>query len=164
MDVYWTGISQPAKGTRRAPSAAWRSYRGVRRSVCTTADPIRNQETPVTVEESGMSPSEQRAGEIESMFRNVNEQIAAAADRFEIESAEFYCECHDPACSERVIVPLEDYERVRSKPTRFLHVEGHVEDEFESVVATRRRYAIVEKFGATLTRIVRRLDPRTQPV
>src|SRR5215204_4358379 len=32
---YCTGISQPAKGTRRAPAATWRSWSGVRRSVCT---------------------------------------------------------------------------------------------------------------------------------
>src|SRR5918995_3327420 len=32
---YWTGISQPAKGTRRAPAAACRPWSGVRRSVCT---------------------------------------------------------------------------------------------------------------------------------
>src|SRR5437868_7563459 len=31
---YCTGISHPAKGTIRAPSAAWRSKSGVRRSVC----------------------------------------------------------------------------------------------------------------------------------
>src|SRR5688572_13025880 len=37
MPAYWTGISHPAKGTRRAPRAAWRSNSGVRRSVCTGA-------------------------------------------------------------------------------------------------------------------------------
>ena len=26
---YWTGISQPAKGTMRAPAATWRSWSGV---------------------------------------------------------------------------------------------------------------------------------------
>src|SRR5438552_6101340 len=31
---YCTGISHPANGTIRAPSATWRSKRGVRRSVC----------------------------------------------------------------------------------------------------------------------------------
>src|SRR6478672_11931335 len=35
---YWTGISQPANGTIRAPRATWRSCSGVRRSVCTAAD------------------------------------------------------------------------------------------------------------------------------
>jgi hypothetical protein len=107
-----------------------------------------------------MTPSEERIGEMQSLFRNVNEQIAAAADRFDVESAEFYCECHDPACGERVVVPLDDYEDVRAKSTRFLHVPGHVETEFERVVARRRRYAVVEKLGGKLRAVVRRLDPR----
>jgi hypothetical protein len=110
-----------------------------------------------------MAPSEERIGEIESLFRNVNEQIAAAAERFDVESAEFYCECHDPACGERVVVPLDDYEQVREKSTRFLHAPGHVERSFERVVARGSRYAIVEKFGRTLARVVRRLDSRTEP-
>jgi hypothetical protein len=109
-----------------------------------------------------MAPSEQRVGEIESLFRNVNERIAAAADRFDVESAEFYCECHDPACGERVVVPLDEYEEVREKPTRFLHSPEHVERRFERVVTRRGRYAVVEKFGRTLASVVRRLDPRTQ--
>jgi hypothetical protein len=109
-----------------------------------------------------MTPSEQRVGEIESLFRNVNEQIAAAADRFDVESAEFYCECHDPSCGERVVVPLDEYQEVREKPTRFLHAPDHVERRFERVVARRGRYAIVEKFGRKLASVVRRLDPRTR--
>jgi hypothetical protein len=45
------------------------------------ADPIRNREPLVTLVCSRMGPSEQRIGEIESLFRNVNERIAAAAER-----------------------------------------------------------------------------------
>ena len=37
MPAYWTGISQPANGTRRAPAATWRSYSGVRLSVSAPA-------------------------------------------------------------------------------------------------------------------------------
>jgi len=108
-----------------------------------------------------MPPSEERVGEIESLFRNVNEHIARAADRFDLESAEFYCECHDPACGERVVVPLGEYEDVRERPTRFLHAAGHLERRFERVVASKGRYAIVEKVGQKLATVVRRLNPRT---
>jgi hypothetical protein len=111
-----------------------------------------------------MTPSEERIGEIESLFRNVNEHIARAADRFDVESAEFYCECHDPDCGERVVVPLEEYEDVRGKPTRFLHASGHVERRFERVVASKGRYAIVEKVGQKLAAVVRRLNPRADTV
>jgi len=116
----------------------------------------------VTVVFSRMAPSEERVGEIESLFRNVNEQIASAAERYEVESAEFFCECHDPACGARV-VPLDEYETLREESTRFLHATGHLESDFERVVARRPKYAIVEKFGRTLAAIVRRLDPRAKP-
>jgi hypothetical protein len=109
-----------------------------------------------------MTTSEERIGEIESLFRNVNEQIAAAAERFEVESARFYCECHDPACGGRVEVPLEEYEDVRAEATRFVHLPSHVETRFERVVARKRGYAVVEKFGRRLAAVVRRLDPRTE--
>jgi hypothetical protein len=111
-----------------------------------------------------MAPSEERIGEIESLFRDVNEQIAEAADRFQVPTAEFYCECHDPACGKRLEVALDEYERVRAKPTRFLHAPAHVERRFERVVARRRGYAVVEKFGRRLAAVVRRLDTRTESV
>jgi hypothetical protein len=117
----------------------------------------------VTVESSGMATSEERIAEIESLFRNVNERIATAADNYKVESAEFFCECRDPACGERVVVPLDDYERVRADGTRFVHAAEHVEAEFERVVARRPSYAVVEKFGRRLTELVHRLDPRRGP-
>lgn len=116
----------------------------------------------MTVVFSRMAPSEERIGEIESLFRSVNERIASAAERYDVESAEFFCECHDPACGARVVVPLNEYETVRQKGTRFLHAAGHLESDFERVVARRPKYAIVEKFGRTLAAIVRRLDPRAK--
>ncbi|HYY32237.1 MAG TPA: hypothetical protein VE693_01460, partial [Gaiellaceae bacterium] len=122
----------------------------------------RNRAGPVIVVSSDMSSSEERIGEIQSLFRDVNEQIAEAADRFDVDSARFYCECHDPGCGERLHVPLDEYEQVRAKSTRFVHAPGHVERRFERVVARRRGYAVVEKFGRALTAIVRRLDPRSE--
>jgi hypothetical protein len=100
-----------------------------------------------------MASSEERIGEIQSLFRNVNERIAFAAERYDVESAEFFCECHDPACGARVVVPLDEYETVWEKGTRFLHAVGHLESDFEGVVARRPKSAIVEKFGRTLAEI-----------
>lgn len=96
----------------------------------------------------------------EAFFRTVNEGIAEASERFESEEAEFLCECGDPACTDRVEVPLDEYENVREHPTRFLVRRGHVAPEVEQVVTRRRRYAIVEKVDAVAARIVRRLNPR----
>src|ERR671910_2650633 len=44
---YWTGISQPAKGTSLAPARSWRSNSGVRRRV-SAAGGNRPQVTPST--------------------------------------------------------------------------------------------------------------------
>jgi hypothetical protein len=68
-----------------------------------------------------------------------------------------------PACGERVVVPLDEYERVREGGTRFVHAIEHVEPKFERIVARRPKYAVVEKFGRTLAALVRRLDPRRGP-
>jgi NAD-dependent DNA ligase len=60
-------------------------------------------------------------------------------------------------------VPLDEYERVRQTPTRFLVRRGHVIPEVEEVVQRRRRYAIVEKVDRVAARVVRRLNPRARP-
>jgi hypothetical protein len=98
----------------------------------------------------------------EAFFRAVNEGIAEASERFEVDDAEFLCECGDASCTHRLEVPLDEYESVRDHPARFLVRRGHVHPELEQVVRHRRRYAIVEKVDRVAARIVRRLDPRTQ--
>jgi len=98
----------------------------------------------------------------EAFFRAVNEGIAEASERFESEEAEFLCECGDDRCTHRIEVPLEEYERVRQSPTRFLVKRGHVLPEVEEVVRRRQRYAIVDKVDRVAARIVRRLNPRAR--
>jgi len=98
----------------------------------------------------------------EAFFRAVNEGIAEASERFESEEAEFLCECGDDRCTHRIEVPLEEYERVRQSPTRFLVKRGHVLPEVEDVVRRRQRYAIVDKVDRVAARIVRRLNPRAR--
>ena len=96
----------------------------------------------------------------ESAFREVNEAIATTAARFDAEETDFVCECADPQCVHRLTADLDDYEDVRSEPTRFLIAPGHDKPEIERVVERRGEYQIVEKFGAIVTPIVRQLDPR----
>jgi hypothetical protein len=99
----------------------------------------------------------------EAFFRAVNEGIAEASERFESDEAEFLCECGDAHCTHRIEVSLDEYENVRSHPTRFLVRRGHDLPEVEEVVQQRRRYAIVEKFDRVAAAIVRRLNPRPRP-
>ncbi len=104
---------------------------------------------------------EVRAGETEALFREVNERIAESAARFEAEEAEFVCECADAACAHRVPAPLQVYEDVRRRPTRFLLAPGHDDARFEEVLERRNGFHVVEKVNAIVADTVRRLDPRT---
>ncbi|MFL5952525.1 MAG: hypothetical protein ACJ76I_00250 [Gaiellaceae bacterium] len=99
----------------------------------------------------------------ESAFREVNEAIAKTAMRFDADEADFVCECADPGCAHRVTAPIDDYEDVRSDATHFLLAPGHHEPEVERVVERTGEYDVVEKFGRTVARIVRRLNPRANP-
>jgi hypothetical protein len=100
----------------------------------------------------------------ESAFRASNERLrrAAASHRFEErQGVPFLCECADPGCREIVMLSLEQYEKVRAHPSRFLLVAGHedAEAELERIVEAERGYAIVEKVG-TAGREAARLNPR----
>lgn len=104
-----------------------------------------------------------RIAKTESLFRNVNERIAEASERFEADEARFLCECADAGCAERLEVPLEEYESVREDGTTFLLNPEHVQPEVERIVKRRRGYAIVRKVDAVVAGIARRLNPRAEP-
>ena len=98
----------------------------------------------------------------ESAFREVNEAIADTAAKMDADEAEFVCECADVECAHRIEAQLEEYERVRKDPTRFLLKLGHERPRWERIVGLTPRYAIVEKFESTVALIARRLDPRAE--
>jgi hypothetical protein len=110
-----------------------------------------------------MGDREKRMAETEVLFREVNEGIAAAAERFDADEAEFVCECSDVGCADRLDVPLDEYERVRAEPTQFLLAPGHEAMHVERVVRRRSHYWVVEKVERTMRAIARRFDPRPDP-
>lgn len=101
-----------------------------------------------------------RIGTTEAIFRNVNERIAESAQRFDSDTAEFVCECDDRSCTHRIETPLEEYDRIREEPTRFLLAPGHENEAIERVVERRSQYWVVDKFEKTVAATVRRLNPR----
>jgi hypothetical protein len=102
----------------------------------------------------------ERKARTESAFREVNERIAENARRFDSGSTEFICECNDSACSERIEITLEEYERVRADGTRFLLAPGHGDGSIEKVVDHRGHFVVVEKVQTAARALVRRLNPR----
>jgi hypothetical protein len=73
---------------------------------------------------------------------------------------EFFCECADPGCTERITLTATDYEWVRASGTRFMLARGHVATEIEHVVEREGDHVVVEKTGIA-ARITSKLNPRT---
>jgi hypothetical protein len=104
-----------------------------------------------------------RRAHTESLFRDVNERIAASAERFEADSTQFVCECADPNCTHRVEATLNEYEEVRADGATFMLAPGHAHHDIERVVDDRGGFHIVEKVQKTVRTTVQRLNPRATP-
>ena len=85
----------------------------------------------------------------EALFRKVNERIEDVSTTFvpDEERQEFLCECHDPACTEKVSATRAEYEEVRAVATHFLVLPGHQDPDIEQVVSQNERFLVVEKKG-----------------
>jgi hypothetical protein len=93
---------------------------------------------------------EQRAARNESLFREVNENIARLEERHGTTTADpvFLCECANADCTEHLVVGPDVYARVREQPRQFVVIPGHEDARVEEVVETHRDYLIVVKTGA----------------
>lgn len=104
-----------------------------------------------------------RVGRNEVIFREVNERLRELGEGLSLvgEVAEFVCECADTSCTDRMELPLSEYERVRSDPKWFVLLPGHEELDFERVIDERDGYLIVEKLPGGPAGIAIRDDPRS---
>jgi hypothetical protein len=109
-----------------------------------------------------MERTPEQIAKTEALFRNVNEEISDASERFDADVGEFVCECGDPTCTEHVEVPLTEYEDVRQHATRFVVRPGHVKGPVEQIVERKRRYTVVEKVDRVVAAIAKRLNPRPE--
>jgi hypothetical protein len=93
--------------------------------------------------------SAERVAKNNATFREANNRLGATARKARVEPAPFVCECADGNCMEIVMVPLAEYERVRSEPRWFVTVPGHPERAGEDVevIDQRGAYVIVAKVG-----------------
>jgi len=98
----------------------------------------------------------------EARSRDVNEGIAVWSSRQGIppgEKIEFYCECGDEECFERVALTREEYEAVRADSARFAVLPEYVNPEIARVVEEHDGYVVV-KTAADLRGIVEDMDAR----
>ena len=104
-----------------------------------------------------------RVGLNESIFRQVNEQIESLNRDFgdDVRTMTAICECADGDCTERLEIPVSEYERVRADARRFIVVTGHELPEFEETVRRGEGYDIVEKREGSPAELARETDPRS---
>lgn len=106
-----------------------------------------------------------RLAQNETVFREVNEQIAAVDERLgrdrPDQPTEIVCECGRSDCMERIVVTRGEYEVVRAAPTRFFVVPGHADAAVERVVGGNGAYEIVEKLPGEPSKIALETDPRS---
>ncbi len=106
--------------------------------------------------------SAERVAKNDATFRDANEGVKAAAERFNVtEGIPFVCECADEDCREIVQLSLSEYEAVRAHPRHFFNAPGHeaAAGPHGEVVAREPAYVVVEKVGIA-GEVVERADPR----
>ena len=104
----------------------------------------------VEIDDATLSPQEQRLGLNETVFRELNEQLATLADQFSWgpdEQFDLICECNDANCVERLRLTRSEYEAVRAIDTHFAVFPGHCETAIEHVVFSKETYDVVSKQG-----------------
>ncbi|HEX4677608.1 MAG TPA: hypothetical protein VH210_00175 [Gaiellaceae bacterium] len=90
-----------------------------------------------------------RLAQNEDFFRSVNERVNEKAESHGLDSHryEFFCECSDTACMERILLTLPEYEYIRAAPARFVVKKNHVIQEIEGVIETVSEHVVIEKHG-----------------
>ena len=90
-----------------------------------------------------------RLAQNEDFFRQVNERINDSAESHgdSAHEYEFFCECSDIGCLERVVLTLAEYEHIRADPARFVVKKNHVIPEIEHVVEAVQDHMVIEKHG-----------------
>jgi hypothetical protein len=101
-----------------------------------------------TVEQPRLTQA--RIAQNQSRFREANEQIENAADRYGLlldTKIPFICECADASCHEIIRISFKDYENVRADSRTFINAPGHeaASGAASRVVAERDGYNIVRK-------------------
>jgi len=94
--------------------------------------------------------STRRLKENEVIFREVNKSIARFVKSESYKPGQpidFYCECSNQNCSQRVSLQAEQYQELHGNHRQFVVVPGHETPEIEKIVQTESNYRVVEKFG-----------------
>jgi len=59
---------------------------------------------------------------------------------------EFFCECSNPQCTERIKLTHNQYEALHKTRTQFVLKPGHELPQVEKVIKREQKYILVDKF------------------
>jgi hypothetical protein len=59
----------------------------------------------------------------------------------------FYCECSDIRCRQRIPMTIAEYELLHSKKARFVLAKGHAEPLVEEKIVSNADLTVVEKYA-----------------
>ena len=109
-----------------------------------------------------MDERERRLGMNEAVFREVNERVQEIHQTLGTDAGTMaiICECGAVTCTERISVPIAEYERARSNPTHFLLKVGHEDPTVERMIENHETWILVEKEGTDVEEIAEATDPR----
>ena len=110
-----------------------------------------------------MDERQRRIGENEALFRKINEgvdELNRSLAQLTDETIHIVCECGSLECQERLVVPLDVYERVRAESELFFVLPGHELPSTEDVVEETARFSVVRKHAGGPAEVARATDPR----
>jgi len=112
-----------------------------------------------------VSELQERAGENESRYRNLNERMEphnAVHVWVDPPMPDWVCECASTECMKPVRLTLAEYEAVRAEATHFFVVPGddHLSLAVEHVIERHERYWVVQKIGEA-AEVSEERDPRS---
>lgn len=105
---------------------------------------------PVNPDHQRQTRDERRV-ENEYMFKNMNEQYERAlvdhmnVEQFEAEPLDFYCECSDQHCLEKIKISAKQFNDIHNRPDQFVVLGGHEQLDIEDVIAKEHGYTVVQK-------------------
>jgi hypothetical protein len=108
-----------------------------------------------------MTSWREREAQNEARFRDQNEWIEAAHERFGSPALmAFVCECGDAECTLTIELTKAEYESVRSNANRFVLYPNH-EGPDEVVVREAQRFTIADKVEGCALSVALETDPRS---
>jgi hypothetical protein len=87
-------------------------------------------------------------------FREINARLRELTYDAD-EEACFFCECVDARCAGAIWMTGCEFDAVVSNPGCYAVLDGHVDDDFDSVVGRNDRYVLVQDAGVLKPRAAR---------